>query len=140
MRSCDPIIANGSHRTDRKAFLFDLLRALATAGLLIWFVYASGAGLGYNWQWYRVPKYLYTISEGHFLAGPLLKGLLVPLQVSAVSLVLSSLIGLVTAAMSLCGLLVGHHLGKRFGRVMEILGGCVLIFIGVKILIEHLSE
>lgn len=70
---------------------------MVTAGLLIWFVYASGAGLGYNWQWYRVPRYLFTVSEGHFLAGPLLKGLVVTLKVSAVSLVFSSLFGLFTA-------------------------------------------
>lgn len=40
--------------------------------------------------------------------------------------------------------LVGHFLGRRFGSLLgkraEILGGLILIGIGLKILIEHLSE
>ena len=108
------MIANESHRHDRKALLFDLLRALATAGLLIWLIYASGTGLGYNWQWYRVPKYLFTISEGHFLAGPLLKGLLVTLEVSAVSLVLSSLFGLITAICRLSGSFAAQAIARAY--------------------------
>ena len=31
---------------------------------------------------------------------------------------------------SLCGFYLGGYLGKKFGRNMEILGGCVLIFLG----------
>jgi polar amino acid transport system permease protein len=95
--TCDVPLSRNARRTGWKGLLFDGLGATVTAGLLIWFVYAGGAGLGYNWQWYRVPRYLFTISEGHFLAGPLLKGLVVTLKVSAVSLVFSALFGLVTA-------------------------------------------
>lgn len=37
---------------------------------------------------------------------------------------------------SLCGFYLGGYLGKKFGRNMEILGGCVLVFLGVKVLLE----
>ncbi|BBO77306.1 polar amino acid ABC transporter permease [Desulfosarcina widdelii] len=97
MNACDIPLSGDDARTGWKSLLRDWLGAIATAGLLIWFVYAGGAGLGYNWQWYRVPRYLFTFSEGHFLAGPLLKGLVITLKVSAVSLVFSSLFGVVTA-------------------------------------------
>jgi polar amino acid transport system permease protein len=97
MNACDIPLSGNSARTGLKSLIVDALGAVATAGILIWFVYASGAGLGYNWQWYRVPRYLFTISEGQFLAGPLLEGLVVTLKVSAVSLVFSALFGLVTA-------------------------------------------
>lgn len=33
---------------------------------------------------------------------------------------------------SMGGFYTGHWLGRRFGQVMEIMGGCVLILIGVK--------
>jgi hypothetical protein len=82
MNACDPLVSENGALSSRKQLIFDWFRVMATAGLLVWLVYASGAGLGYNWQWYRVPRYLYTFSEGHFLAGPLLKGLVVTLQVS----------------------------------------------------------
>jgi putative Mn2+ efflux pump MntP len=45
-------------------------------------------------------------------------------------------IGLVAAAMTLLGLVIGSRLGMRFGRRMEVAGGLVLIAIGVKILLS----
>jgi len=51
----------------------------------------------------------------------------------------SVVIGLVTASLSLGGLIAGHRLGARFGRTMEILGGALLIAIGVRIVIQHLT-
>jgi putative Mn2+ efflux pump MntP len=47
-------------------------------------------------------------------------------------------IGVVTGLMSLLGLWIGSGLGRRFGKVMEIIGGTVLIGIGVRILVGHL--
>lgn len=37
---------------------------------------------------------------------------------------------------SLCGFELGRFLGSKFGRNMEVLGGSVLIFLGVKVLLE----
>jgi len=51
----------------------------------------------------------------------------------------SVVIGVVTASLSLAGLLAGHRLGLRFGRTMEALGGVLLIAIGVRIVIQHLT-
>ena len=44
-----------------------------------------------------------------------------------------------TALASLAGLLGGRRLGAGIGKKSEILGGLILIAIGAKILIEHLS-
>jgi putative Mn2+ efflux pump MntP len=48
-------------------------------------------------------------------------------------------IGVVTAAMSVAGLRLGTSLGARFGHRMEIVGGVILIFVGGRIVLEHLS-
>jgi len=50
----------------------------------------------------------------------------------------SVVIGVVTAGLSLTGLLIGHKLGTKFGKRMEILGGVILIGIGLRVLITHL--
>ena len=47
-------------------------------------------------------------------------------------------IGLITAAMSLIGIYLGKSISGRFSRHAEFIGGLVLIFIGVKIVVEHL--
>lgn len=49
-----------------------------------------------------------------------------------------AVIGLVTAALTSTGMLVGSRLGARFGRRVEILGGLILILIGLNILLKHL--
>lgn len=51
----------------------------------------------------------------------------------------SIVIGVVTGSLSLVGLLVGHQLGTTFGKQMEILGGIILVGIGLRVLITHLS-
>lgn len=49
-------------------------------------------------------------------------------------------IGVVAGVVTLLGMLLGGRLGSRFGRRIEVLGGLVLIGIGIKILVEHLSQ
>lgn len=51
----------------------------------------------------------------------------------------SVIIGIVTFAMTMCGMLFGEKLGKMVGRRVEMLGGFILIGIGVKILMEHMA-
>lgn len=47
-------------------------------------------------------------------------------------------IGLVAGSFTVAGMVFGARLGAMFGRVMEVLGGLVLIGIGLRILIGHL--
>ena len=48
-------------------------------------------------------------------------------------------IGGVSAALSFIGLMLGNRLGLRFGKTMEVIGGIILIGIGLRVLITHLS-
>jgi len=48
-------------------------------------------------------------------------------------------IGVITAGVSLAGVLVGHRAGIRFRGPAEILGGAILILIGLRILLDHLG-
>lgn len=49
-----------------------------------------------------------------------------------------SIIGLITFVICLFGVYIGKKFGDLFSRKAEFLGGIVLIFIGTKILLEHL--
>jgi len=48
------------------------------------------------------------------------------------------IIGVITAAMSLIGIYLGKSIGGALSKRAEFIGGLVLIFIGVKIVVEHL--
>ena len=49
------------------------------------------------------------------------------------------LIGCTTFALSFAGVGIGHQFGRRYEKKAEIAGGIILIFIGLKILLEHLG-
>lgn len=49
------------------------------------------------------------------------------------------LIGVITLVISFAGVLLGHRVGRRWGKPAEIAGGVILILIGTSILFEHLG-
>lgn len=93
----------------RKAAL-DVMQFVLFLGLLIWLLVEGASRMGYNWQWYRVPRHLFQVFEGEVYLGPLLKGLLVTLEISAIALVLTVAIGLGAALLRLSGSVAGRWL------------------------------
>ena len=87
--------------TAKKPITKDILQFFVLLTVLIWLFSKSAEQLGYNWQWYQVSQYLFTIDETGFNAGPLLSGLKITLVISSVSLILSLVIGLFTAFLRL---------------------------------------
>ena len=58
------------------------------------------------------------------------------LNVDIIPVVLS--IGITTFTLSLIAVFAGKKLGTLFQKYAETFGGCILIFLGIKILVEHL--
>lgn len=50
-----------------------------------------------------------------------------------------TVIGLTTFILSFAGVVIGNRFGSVYKRKAEIAGGVVLIFLGIKILLEHLN-
>ena len=50
-----------------------------------------------------------------------------------------SLIGVTTFCFSVAGVALGNRFGKQLGNRAQLAGGVILIFIGIKILLEHLG-
>lgn len=51
----------------------------------------------------------------------------------------AAIIGIITFMISMIGAYVGHRLDSVFGKRMEIIGGIILILIGFRILMSHLT-
>jgi polar amino acid transport system permease protein len=66
--------------------IFHVVIFFLIIAVIIWFMARSSERLGYHWQWYRVPRYLFTLEEGSFTAGPLLQGLKITLRTDCRSL------------------------------------------------------
>ncbi|MEK6201126.1 MAG: amino acid ABC transporter permease [Desulfobulbaceae bacterium] len=96
---------------------FDTVQFLLLVLLFLWFFAHSLDQVGYNWQWYQIPRFIYTFDERGFVSGPLLQGLQVTLQISAVSLILAFFVGLVTALMRLSSSMVAKSVARLYLEV-----------------------
>jgi polar amino acid transport system permease protein len=94
--------------------LSDLVQFGLFAGLIVWATVYGASRMGYNWQWYRVPRYFFREIDGEIYLGPLAKGLLVTLEISALALVLTVAFGLVAAILRQSGSLVGGALVRIY--------------------------
>jgi polar amino acid transport system permease protein len=80
----------------------------------VWLVQRGAEHLGYTWHWRQIPRYLFTLSEGTVVPGPLLNGLAVTVKITLISLVLAAIIGLVTALLRLSGSFIGRFLARVY--------------------------
>lgn len=80
---------------------------LAIVGAIVWFAYTGAQQMGYNWQWYQIPKYIYTFTDEEFQAGEIVHGLWATIVLSLASFSLATILGLGIALLRLSGLLVG---------------------------------
>ncbi len=81
----------------RNPFVHESIKFLFFSFLIVFAVSRGLKGLDYRWQWYRIPRYLIEKSASGYTAGPLLQGLKLTLAISGVSLILSVIIGFITA-------------------------------------------
>ncbi|MBU1039694.1 MAG: amino acid ABC transporter permease [Proteobacteria bacterium] len=96
------------------AVLRDWLLFLLLASGFAWLVLRGAEGLGYNWQWYQVPRAIYTDNGGAFMAGPLLQGLLVTLKLTGLSFAGAFAVGLTVALLRLSGSWSGRVLARGY--------------------------
>ena len=106
-----------AHRTVlgvRRSTWVSVNQFLVLVGILTWFLVRGSQRMGYNWQWYRIPQYLFTFEGGHFQMGRLLQGLMVTFEITAWSLVLSFAFGLLSALLRLSHSVMGRVLARGY--------------------------
>jgi polar amino acid transport system permease protein len=103
-----------SNRSLLRSPYTDILQFLVLL-LILGYLFSRGLeNLGYNWQWYQVPQFIIETTAEGLKAGPLLFGLGVTLKISAVSLFLAFLIGLLTAVLRLSDLVMGRIIARSY--------------------------
>ncbi len=109
---------NGGFKPTRQS-LIDSLKFLGVAGVLVWLIARGSLEMGYNWQWYQVPRYFFLFQDGRLIAGPLVTGIFVTLQITAVSLVLAFCFGLLTAFFRLSDSLVARFVARAYLEIVR---------------------
>ncbi len=92
--------------------------ALLQVTLLIfgffWLLDSGANAIGYQWQWERVPDYLFFYEDGRWWPAELIDGLLVTIEISAISLIFTLIIGLITAFLRLSDSVVGRAISTGY--------------------------
>ena len=87
---------------------WEWLQFAALLALAGWLTLRGAQGMGYQWKWDKVPRYLWRVVDGELIWGPLLKGLAVTLDIAWIAGLLALAIGLATALLRLSRSVVGH--------------------------------
>ena len=103
----------------RRSPVIDVLQFAALGGALIWLGLRGAEAMGYHWQWYRVPRYLYRIIDGEVVWGPLVRGMFVTVELTAWSLVLTIAIGFAAALLRLSGSVVSRMAARVYLEVVR---------------------
>ncbi|HIF9241423.1 TPA: amino acid ABC transporter permease [Photobacterium damselae] len=92
--------------------------ALVQIGLVIavlgWILSSGADAMNYRWQWHQIPQYLFVHEDGEWYRGELIDGLLITLKISAVSLIFTLGLGLITALLRLSDSIVGRVLARGY--------------------------
>jgi polar amino acid transport system permease protein len=103
----------------KRATVIDILKFVALVAIAVWLMNRGTARLGYNWQWYQVPKYLFQIEEGRLVVGPLIDGLLVTFRITVWSLLIAMTVGLITALLRLSNAFVARLVARAYLEVIR---------------------
>jgi len=103
----------GQRANLRTGICDSLLFGLLATGLF-WLVLRGAGSLGYNWQWYQVPRAIIIEHDGALLAGPLLQGLFVTLKLTVLSFAGAFAVGLTAALLRLSGSWSGRILARGY--------------------------
>ncbi|HHX8484569.1 TPA: amino acid ABC transporter permease [Vibrio diabolicus] len=100
-----------------------VLQALLQMTLLfiaiVWVLDSGADAMGYQWQWERVPDYIAFYEDGKWWPAELIDGLLVTLNISAISLFFTLVLGLVIALLRLSDSKVGNVIGTTYVEVIR---------------------
>ncbi|MEF1309314.1 amino acid ABC transporter permease [Vibrio mytili] len=102
-----------------KPVLQAVLQIVILFAVIAWVLNSGAQAMGYQWQWDRVPDYLFFYEDGEWWSAELIDGLIVTLKISAISLFFTLVFGLVTALLRLSDSKVGNAIGTAYVELIR---------------------
>ena len=81
---------------------------------LVWLTIEGASEMGYNWQWYQIPKYFYRVVDEELIWGTFTTGLVITIEISLYSMLLTLVLGLLTALLRMSNSLSGQVLARVY--------------------------
>lgn len=93
-----------------KPLLSAMMQITALLIGISWILQSGAQAMHYQWQWLRVPDYVFFFEDGHWYSGELIDGLLVTLKLTVMSGIATLFLALCTALLRLSDSKVGRLL------------------------------
>ena len=97
--------------------------------VIVWASYTGAQQMGYNWQWYQIPKYFYRFTDDGFQVGEIITGLWATIVLSLTSFILATVLGLGVALLRLSGLVVGKGVAVTYLEFVRNIPLLVLLYL-----------
>lgn len=102
---------------------------VAVMALIVYGSFTGAQNMGYNWQWHRVPQFLWTFTDDGFQLGEMFYGLGVTIQLSLTAFALATGLGLLIALLRLSGLVIGSAVAIAFLEFIRNIPLLVLLYL-----------
>ncbi len=102
---------------------------MGIVGGIVWLAYTGAQNMGYNWQWYRIPQYFYSLTDDGFQWGEISIGLVKTLQLSLTAFVFATILGLIVALLRMSGLIIGKAVAIGFLEFIRNMPILVLLYL-----------
>ena len=106
-----------------------ILIYLAVVSAIVATALKGAEAMGYNWQWYRIPRYFYEKTDGGIVLGKIPWGLAGTIALSATAFLLATFIGLIVALLRLSDLIVGRWVARGFLEIVRNSPLLVLLYV-----------
>ncbi len=97
--------------------------------VILYSSFTGAQAMGYNWQWYQIPKYIYSYTDNGFQFGELMFGLWATIILSFTAFVLALVIGFLVAFLRLSGLFIGTKIAVCFLEFVRNVPLLVLVYL-----------
>jgi polar amino acid transport system permease protein len=102
-----------------KPAFYAILQITVLLSTILWVLHNGAQVMGYTWQWHRVPDFVAFYEDGEWWSAELLTGLWVTIKISFLSLVVTLLIGLLTALARLSSSIVARVIARIYVEVIR---------------------
>jgi len=114
-----PAGPEGGRMNKAYALLWEGALVVAVLALAGYGIVRGALELDYNWQWYRVPPFLFREVDGEIVLGALLEGLGLTLKLTVLASLATIAGGLAVALLSRAGLVSARFLASAYVEVMR---------------------
>ncbi len=96
---------------------------------IVYFSFIGAQSMGYNWQWYRVPAYFYSLTDDGFQFGEIVYGLGQTIILSGSAFILATFLGTLIALLRLSNLVVGSKVAVGYLEFIRNVPLLVLLYL-----------